>query len=100
MVVVKERVDVEDVGWATGEESEAGLKDVVDATTQDAKDGEGGVEGGIGVISDGGVHLPTSSHPGEGVEHAWTIEAYQANQTYLNQWGIVSENGFVGQPHH
>ena len=73
-----------------------GAEDVVDATTQDAEDGEGGVEGGIGVIVSGSIHLPTSPHPGEGVEHAWTSEVYQANQTDPNQWGIVSENGFVG----
>ena len=77
-----------------------GAKDVVDATTQDVEDDEGAVEGGVSVIGGGGVHQPTSPHPGEGVEHAWTTQAYQANETDLNQWGIVFENGFVGQPHH
>ena len=67
-----ERVGVEDVGSASGEEGEVRAKDVVDATTQDSEDGEGGVEGSVGIISGGDVHLPTSPHPGEGVEHAWT----------------------------
>ena len=84
VVVVKERAGVEDVGWATSEEGEVGAEDVVDATTQDAEDGEGGVKGDVRIIGGGGIHLPTSPHPGKGIEHAWTSEVYQANQTDLN----------------
>lgn len=50
VVVVEEGTGVEDVGGATCEESEVGSEDVIDAAAEDAEDGEGGVEGGEGVV--------------------------------------------------
>lgn len=50
VVVVEEGAGVEDVGGAAGHEGEFGAEDVVDAAAEDAEDGEGGVECGVGVV--------------------------------------------------
>ena len=98
MVVVEERAGVEDVGGAAGEEGEAGAEDVVDSAAENPEDGEGGVQGGVGVVGGGGVDLPAAAHAGEGVEHSRTAETYQSDQADLNQRRVVSENRFSGRP--
>lgn len=51
-----------------------GSEDVVDGATEDAGDGKGGVESGEGVVGGGVVDLASTTHPGEGIEHARTTE--------------------------
>ena len=91
VVVVEEWAGVEDVGGAGGEESEAGAEDVVDAATEDAEDGEGGIEGGGGVVRGGRIDLASAAHAGEGVEHARAAETDQSDQTHLDKRRVVPE---------
>lgn len=79
MIVVEESAGIEDVGAATGGESEARAEDAVDSAAEDAEYGEGGVKGSVGVVSGGGVHLSTTAHAGEGVEHAGATKADKPN---------------------
>lgn len=91
VVVVEERASVEDVGGAASGEGEAWPEDVVDSTTEDAKDSEGRVESGVGVIGSRVVDLTAAAHTGESVEHAGTAKADKPDEAHLNQRGIVTK---------
>ena len=62
MVVIEERASVEDIGGATCGKGEMGSEDVVDTTTEDSEDSEGGVECGVGVVCGCVVDLATTTH--------------------------------------
>lgn len=85
MVVVEEGTGVEDIGRATCEEGQMGSEDVVDATAEDAKNGEGGVKSSVSVVGGGGVHLAAAAHAGECIEHTRAAKADYPNKNNLNQ---------------
>ena len=78
VVVVEKGGCIEHIGGATCQEGEVGSEDVVDSAAEDARDCKGCVESGEGVVGGGVVDLASTTHPGEGIEHAGTTETNQA----------------------
>lgn len=65
--------DVDAVADAAEGERPANADSIGDGSREEADDGEGGVEGGVGITVRLTVEQPTASETVEGVEHSWKI---------------------------
>lgn len=66
-------------------------KNVVETTAEDTEDSESGVQSRIGIIGDVVIYLTTPAHAGEGIEHPWTTETHQSDETYLHKRRVIPE---------
>lgn len=84
VVVAEEGADVDRVADATKGEGSADAQLVGEGSCEETYDGEGRVESRVGVVVCGGVHLASTAHAVDGVEHAGAQEADKGNDDQLD----------------
>lgn len=84
MVVAEEGTDVDGIADAAKGKGGADAQLVGEGASEESNNGEGRVQGGVGVVVRGRVHLATAAHAVDGVEHARTHEAHKGNDEQLD----------------
>lgn len=85
MVVAKKGAHVDGVANATKGQGGADAQLVGEGAGEEADDGEGRVESGVGVVVCGRVQLAAAAHSVDGIEHARAHEAHEGDDEQLDR---------------